>query len=167
VPITTGPSRSWSYGSCINYLCNQCLSPRGHHDHVRMVVILTTCTISAYLHYGCEFESCSWPGVLNTTLCDKSLSVTCGRSVVFSRYPVLLLPPPIKLTVKYNLNIYMYIIFSGQHQEVNLYFKHHNPPLPLNSYNLPVQMYERMSHAKYWLPKCYYSYNCFYNFWFS
>jgi hypothetical protein len=25
-------------------------------------------------------------GVLDTTLCDKSLSVTCGRSIVFSRY---------------------------------------------------------------------------------
>jgi hypothetical protein len=27
--------------------------------------------ISAYHHYHCEFESCLWRGVLNTTLCDK------------------------------------------------------------------------------------------------
>jgi hypothetical protein len=45
-----GPSWSWSYGSWIyNYLCNQCLSPL----------------------FSCEFEPCSWRGVLDTTLCDK------------------------------------------------------------------------------------------------
>jgi hypothetical protein len=66
-----------------NYLCNQCLSPRGRHDHDRMVVVLTTCAISAYPHYGCEFESCSWPGVLNITLCDKSLSVTCHHDILY------------------------------------------------------------------------------------
>ena len=32
---------------------------------------------------GCEFEPRSWRGVPDTTLCDKSLSVTCERSVVF------------------------------------------------------------------------------------
>ena len=38
------------YGSLIyNYLCNQC-----------------------YHHWSCEFESLSWPGVLDTTLCDKT-----------------------------------------------------------------------------------------------
>ena len=31
----------------------------------------TTCASSAYHHLGCEFESCSWQGVLYTTLCDK------------------------------------------------------------------------------------------------
>jgi hypothetical protein len=31
----------------------------------------TTCAISAYHHYSCEFEPCSWRGVLDTTLCDK------------------------------------------------------------------------------------------------
>jgi hypothetical protein len=45
-----GPSSSWSYGSWIhNYLCNQCLSPL----------------------WSCEFESRSWRGVLDITLCDK------------------------------------------------------------------------------------------------
>ena len=62
-----GPSWSWLY--------------KGHHgrDHIRgchgldrMVVEFTnTCVISAYLHLSCEFESHSWQGVLNTTLCDK------------------------------------------------------------------------------------------------
>ena len=32
---------------------------------------------------GCEFEPRSWRGVPDTTLGDKSLSVTCERSVVF------------------------------------------------------------------------------------
>ena len=37
-----------------------------------MVVGFTTAyVISAYLHLSCEFESRSWPGVLDTTLCDK------------------------------------------------------------------------------------------------
>jgi hypothetical protein len=27
--------------------------------------------ISAYHHWSCEFESRSWQGVLDTTLCDK------------------------------------------------------------------------------------------------
>jgi len=38
----------------------------------RMVVgFTTTCTISAYHHYSCEFESRSWRGLLSTTWCDK------------------------------------------------------------------------------------------------
>ena len=37
-----------------------------------MVVEFTaTCAISAYQHYSGEFESRSWRGVLDTTLCDK------------------------------------------------------------------------------------------------
>ena len=37
-----------------------------------MIVGFTTaCVISAYHHYNCEFESHSWPGVLDTTLCYK------------------------------------------------------------------------------------------------
>jgi hypothetical protein len=53
----------------------------------RMVIgYTTTCAISAYHHWRCEFESHSWWDVLNTTLCDKVLSVTCDRSVVFSWY---------------------------------------------------------------------------------
>jgi hypothetical protein len=47
--IFQGPSWSWLYGSWINnYLCNQCLSP------LQLWV-----------------WTCSWWGVLNTTLCDK------------------------------------------------------------------------------------------------
>jgi len=38
----------------------------------RMVVAFTTtCVISAYHHYSCEFEPCSWRGLLDKTLCDK------------------------------------------------------------------------------------------------
>ena len=41
----------------------------------RMVVELTTtCAIIAYHHLGCEFETHSWRGVLDKTLCDK----VCG-----------------------------------------------------------------------------------------
>ena len=45
----------------------------GHgRDRDRLVVgFSTTCVISPYHHKSCEFESCSWLGVLDTTLCDK------------------------------------------------------------------------------------------------
>ena len=36
-----------------------------------VVGFTTTYAISAYHHYGCEFESRSWRGVLDATLCDK------------------------------------------------------------------------------------------------
>ena len=36
-----------------------------------VVGFTTTCAISAYHHYSCEFESYSWRGVLETTLCDQ------------------------------------------------------------------------------------------------
>ena len=36
-----------------------------------VVGLTTTCAINAYDHYHCEFEPCSWQGVLDTTLCDK------------------------------------------------------------------------------------------------
>jgi hypothetical protein len=35
----------------------------GHQDRDRMVVgFTTTCAISAYAHYSCEFEPYSWQG---------------------------------------------------------------------------------------------------------
>ena len=38
----------------------------------RVVVgLTTTCAISVYHHLSCEFESFSWRGVLDTTLCYK------------------------------------------------------------------------------------------------
>ena len=46
----------------------------------------TTYAISVY-HHCVVRESCSWRGVLDTTLCD-SLSVTCGRSVGFFGFAV-------------------------------------------------------------------------------
>jgi hypothetical protein len=30
----------------------------------------STCAISAYHHQGCEFESRSWRGIFDTTLCN-------------------------------------------------------------------------------------------------
>ena len=52
---------SWSYGGWIyNYICNQCISP------------LTLCVWIPLRQ-----------GVLVTTLCDKSFSVSYGRMVVF------------------------------------------------------------------------------------
>jgi len=35
------------------------------------MVVRFTCVISTYHHQSCEFESCSWQDVLDTTLCDK------------------------------------------------------------------------------------------------
>jgi hypothetical protein len=58
------------------------LSHRG-----RMVVEFTTaCAIVAYHYLSCECEPHSWRGVLDKALCDTVLSVTCDRSVDFSRY---------------------------------------------------------------------------------
>ena len=38
----------------------------------RMVVgFTTTCAVSTYYHKSYEFESRTWRGVLDTTLCDK------------------------------------------------------------------------------------------------
>lgn len=35
---------------------------------------------------GGEFDSRLWLGLLDSTVCAKHLSVTCVRSVIFSRY---------------------------------------------------------------------------------
>jgi hypothetical protein len=39
----------------------------------------TTCAISAYHHWSCEFESRSWRCVLDTTLCDACQLLATGR----------------------------------------------------------------------------------------
>ena len=45
---------------------------RGRRGCDRLVVGFTTiCAISAYHHLRCEFEPCSWRGVIDRTLCDK------------------------------------------------------------------------------------------------
>ena len=55
----------------------------------RMAVgFITAYAISAYHNYRCEFESRSVEAYSISTLCEKKLSVTCGRSVVFSEYSV-------------------------------------------------------------------------------
>ena len=36
-----------------------------------VVEFTTTYAISAYHHLSCEWEPCSWRGVLDTTLCDQ------------------------------------------------------------------------------------------------
>jgi hypothetical protein len=44
----------------------------GHCGSDHMVVgYTTTCAINTYHHYSCEFESRSWWGLVDTTLCDK------------------------------------------------------------------------------------------------
>ena len=44
----------------------------GRCSRDRVIVgLTTTCVISAYHHKSCEFESRSWGGVLDTTLCDQ------------------------------------------------------------------------------------------------
>ena len=64
---------SWHNAASVHviYNCNSILCG-GNHGRDRMVVgFTTTCAISAYHHKSCEFESHSWQGVLDTTLCDK------------------------------------------------------------------------------------------------
>ena len=44
----------------------------GRRGRDRMVVgFTTTCAISTYHNYSCEFEARTWQSVLDTTLCDK------------------------------------------------------------------------------------------------
>jgi len=48
------------------------ITSRGSRGCDHMVVgFTTTYVISAYHHYRCQFESSSWRGVLDITLCDK------------------------------------------------------------------------------------------------
>jgi hypothetical protein len=63
-----GPSWSWSYGGWIYiYLCNRCLSPLGLWVRIPLTPRCTRCNIMWW-----------------------SLSVTCGRSVVFTGYSCFL-----------------------------------------------------------------------------
>ena len=41
------------------------------HGDLMVVGFTTICAISTYDYYSCEFELCSWQGVLDRTLCDK------------------------------------------------------------------------------------------------
>jgi hypothetical protein len=43
----------------------------GNVKRISVLGVSTTCAISVYHHWSCEFEFCSWRGVLDTTLCDK------------------------------------------------------------------------------------------------
>ena len=76
------PSTTQTLGTCIFKLFFLIMG--GCHGRDCMVVQLTTtkkstivvqftttCPISAYHHYRCEFQSCSMRGVLDTTLSDK------------------------------------------------------------------------------------------------
>ena len=42
-----------------------------HGCDLMVVAFTTTYAISAYHHYSSEFESCTWQGVLDTTLWNK------------------------------------------------------------------------------------------------
>ena len=63
----------WFFGSVFFILlCYVCILYwiRCRRGRDRMVVIGTYAT-SAYHHHSCEFQTRSWRGVLDTTLCDK------------------------------------------------------------------------------------------------
>jgi len=77
-----------------------------------VVGFTTTCAIGAYHHLRCEFEPRSWRGVLDTKLGDKSLSVTCDRSVVSSTNKTEIL---LKLALKHHKppNHFCHLFFSG------------------------------------------------------
>ena len=66
-------------------------------DRDRMGVgFTTTCPISAYHHWRCEFEPRSWRGVLDTTLCDQVCQwLATGRW--FSPSTPVPFPPPMNL----------------------------------------------------------------------
>ena len=89
----------------------QCNCHRGR-DHM-VVGFIATYEISTYYHWICEYESHTWRGVLDIMLCDTVLSVTCDRSVVFSKYSGFIHQwnwPP-----RYIWNV------------VESYIEHHNP----------------------------------------
>jgi hypothetical protein len=55
----------------VRYYIQNCIC-MGRRGRDRMVVgFTTTCAISVYHHQSCEYESRSWSGVFDTTLCDK------------------------------------------------------------------------------------------------
>jgi hypothetical protein len=57
---------------CLLFYCKNIKHPRGPRCRDRMVVgFTTTYAISAIHHWSYEFESRSWPVVLDATLCDK------------------------------------------------------------------------------------------------
>jgi hypothetical protein len=69
---------------------------RGRRGHDRMEVeFTTTCAISAYHHYSCEFEPCSWDVYSIQHYVIKFVSYL-WQIGGFLRVPRL--PPPIKLT---------------------------------------------------------------------
>ena len=82
------------YTSPINAILQICIGGGGRRD--RMVVeFITTCAISAYHHYSFEFESRTWPGVLDTTSRDKVCQWLATDRWFSLGTP---LPPPLKLT---------------------------------------------------------------------
>ena len=83
--------------------------------------------MSMYMYYKGLSPLQLWvriPLIAMCTLCDKSLSVTCDRSVIFSRYS------KIKLMATINWNI------------VESDVKHHNPnPIPQYCYQIKIVMF--------------------------
>ena len=71
-----GSSWTWSYDSRLNVYIS-CLRSLVHFSvwglikNVTWLWFTTTYAISTYQHWSCEFESRSWRGVFDTTLCDK------------------------------------------------------------------------------------------------
>jgi hypothetical protein len=62
---------------------------RGHHGCDHMVVgFTTTYSISSYHHWSREFESRSWRGVLDITLCDKVCQWLAAGPGLSPRTPV-------------------------------------------------------------------------------
>jgi hypothetical protein len=80
-----------------------------------VVRFTTTCAISAYHHYSCEFEPRSWQGVLDTNVQHYVIKFVSDLRQVSGFLRVLRFPPPIKLSPRYSWNI----IESG--------IKYHNP----------------------------------------
>ena len=96
---------------------------RGPRGRERMVVgLTTTCAISAYHHWSCEFEPHSWRGVLDTTLCDKvcqwlatgrwfSLGPLVSSINKIDRHNITEILLKVTLnTIKPNLHMYVFIL---------------------------------------------------------
>jgi hypothetical protein len=110
-----------------------------------VVGFTTTCAISVYHHYSCEFEPRSWWGVLDTTLSDKVCQwLATGRW--FSQ------STPISSTNKTDrhYNVYNWTIFESDvkyhNHNFDFYFSKLNGPEP--EYHNIVSGYKTFTSPK-------------------
>jgi hypothetical protein len=75
----------WTWEASSTWLCSRYNITQYNLSIIfgRSVVLsrtpVSSCEISAYIHLNCDFEPCSWRGVLDTTLCNSLSVIATGR----------------------------------------------------------------------------------------